>query len=275
MPSQSSAAVPSITLSTGPRQDPRKPFTSSYEHQWREFLISPAAPDTLKNSLESPDFEMVMSKTPTPHSLYLPETSTRYKALKKREDSIIEISPESLACASELAVRIGGSSQAPNSLSAIQSARKTPPFTKSSPSGAALILDYGTMDTIPTNSLRGIRSHQMVSPFIAPGTVDLSADVDFTALAEAAIDASPNVEVHGPVEQSAFLGAMGIKERAEMLVKKAGGNEETKKRITDGWTRLVDRGPQGMGRIYKALAIVPWKEGKFERPVGFGGQVGL
>jgi len=124
-----------------------------------------------------------------------------------------------------------------------------------------------------------------VSPLASPGKVDISADVDFVALAEAAIAASPGVEVHGPVEQGTWLGAMGIRERAEMLVQKAKakrgaeegvGIEERVGRIEGGWKRLVDRGPTGMGRIYKAMAIVPHVSGKEgRRPVGFGGDVGL
>src|SRR5205814_4386037 len=98
-------------------------------------------------------------------------------------------------------------------------------------SGAALVIDYGPTDTIPTNSLRGIRAHRKVSPFTTPGQVDLSADVDFIALAEAALEASPNVEVHGPVEQGIFLRTMGIKERAQQLLKGLGTSaEEEEKR---------------------------------------------
>jgi NADH dehydrogenase [ubiquinone] 1 alpha subcomplex assembly factor 7 len=93
------------------------------------------------------------------------------------------------------------------------------------------------------------------------------------ALAESALEASPGVEVHGPVEQSFFLSTMGIKERAERLLKGA-KDEETRKRLEVGWKRLVDRGPSGMGKMYKALAIVPYVRGsKGRRPVGFGGDV--
>lgn len=64
-----------------------------------------------------------------------------------------------------------------------------------------------------------------------------------------------------------------------MLKGGAGGvggeeGEELRKRVESGWKRLVDRGPTGMGRIYKALAIVPFvEEGEVRRPVGFGGHV--
>jgi NADH dehydrogenase [ubiquinone] 1 alpha subcomplex assembly factor 7 len=146
-------------------------------------------------------------------------------------------------------------------------------FVKSQPSGAALSLDYGPSDTIPANTFRGIRSHQTVSPFTAPGLVDLSADVDFLALAESALAASPGVEVHGPVEQSFFLSTMGIKERAERLLRGA-NDEETRKRLETGWKRLVDRGSNGMGKTYKAMALLPYIQGsKVRRPVGFGGDI--
>ncbi len=186
-------------------------------------------------------------------------TSPRYAALLPTPASIIEISPESLALAADFASRIGGDAKAP----------------KPSPSGAALILDYGPLATIPTNSLRGIRQHTRVSPFALPGQTDLSADVDFVGLAEAAINASPGVEVHGPVEQARWLGEMGIEARAEALVRKAGGDAEKAKRIEGAWRRLVERGPQGMGRLYKAMAIVPHdpKARAGRRPVGFGGDV--
>jgi NADH dehydrogenase [ubiquinone] 1 alpha subcomplex assembly factor 7 len=218
-----------------------------------------------------------VSKTPTPHSLYLPKTSNRYKKLEDTADAIVEISPESVAYVTDFAVRIGGAidsrTPAPQTRSLQGSTSNSPSFRKSQPSGAALILDYGPSDTIPANTFRGIRSHQTVSPFAAPGLVDLSADVDFLALAESALGASPGVEVHGPVEQSFFLSTMGIKERAERLLRGA-KDEETRKRLETGWKRLIDRGPNGMGKTYKAMAILPYHKGsKVRRPVGFGGEV--
>jgi NADH dehydrogenase [ubiquinone] 1 alpha subcomplex assembly factor 7 len=203
--------------------------------------------------------------------------SDRYKRLENTPDAIIEISPESLSYISDFAVRIGGGNPPAEAKPPANSTKVTrteqPPFTKVQASGAALILDYGPSDTIPANTFRGIRSHQTVSPFVAPGLVDLSADVDFLALAESALDASPGVEVHGPVEQSFFLSTMGIKERAERLLKGA-KDEETKKRLETGWKRLIDRGPNGMGKTYKAMAILPYIKGlKVRRPVGFGGDI--
>lgn len=146
---------------------------------------------------------------------------------------------------------------------------------KPKPSGAALILDYGPTDTIPTSTLRGIRNHTLCSPFLSPGQVDISADVDFTALAEAALAASDGVEVHGPVEQGAWLEAMGARERAEMIcssLKKGMGGEEMEKQVRKGLGRLLERGGGGMGKIYKVMAILPENGGR-RRPVGFGGDV--
>lgn len=97
--------------------------------------------------------------------------------------------------------------------------------------------------------------------------------MDFLALAESALNASPGVEIHGPVEQSFFLATMGIKERADRLLAGA-KDEETRRRLEVGWKRLVDRGPNGMGKTYKAMAIVPFRErGPVRRPIGFGGDV--
>jgi NADH dehydrogenase [ubiquinone] 1 alpha subcomplex assembly factor 7 len=228
--------------------------------------VSPTPPGSTHTDLRTPksqqslnpppDFQLTLSQSSTPRSLYLPEISQRYRSLKSQPGSLIEISPESHAYVQEFAKRIGGSSDAP----------------KQNPSGAAIILDYGPSDTIPTNSLRGIRDHKRVSPLSSPGMVDLSADVDFTALAEAALTASDGIEVHGPVEQAIFLLGMGIKERAQMLIKGSNMDDEKKKRVESAWKRLIDRGGSGMGKVYKAMAIVPESNGK-RRPVGFGGDV--
>ena len=117
-----------------------------------------------------------------------------------------------------------------------------------------------------------LRHHRPASPFSSPGLVDLSADVDFTAIAEAATLASDGVEVHGPVPQADFLKVMGIRERASALTKAHGAAESAAGDIEKAWKRLVDQGPSGMGKVYKALAILPENGGR-RRPVGFGGDV--
>lgn len=233
--------------------------------EWREMMVAPVAPGVTHADLGTPkseqhqpipEFQLIMSSAPTRHSRYLPESSPRYRSLKKTVGSQVEICPDASIYATDFATRIGGSEKHP----------------KLVPSGAALILDYGTSDTVPINSLRGIRHHQRVNPFSAPGLVDLSADVDFTAIAETATLASEGIEVHGPIRQGDFLELMGIRERAEMLTKAPGVSEETAESIGKAWKRLVGRGPGGMGKVYKVLAILPENDGR-RRPVGFGGDI--
>ncbi|GAB7363624.1 hypothetical protein MBLNU230_g4194t2 [Neophaeotheca triangularis] len=292
---QSSEDSSTLQTPTGPIPAPKRLPSAARQHQWRELVVSPKPPHRLIQG--EPEFELTMAKASTPHSLYLPETSARYQALKNTDGATIEISPESQTYTRDFAIRLGGSNPpSPNPQQSPSSGRKVPskpfeePVLKPQPSGAALIIDYGPPATIPTNSLRGIKSHTRVSPLDSPGTTDISADVDFIALAESAINASPGVEVHGPVDQARFLAAMGIEERVAQLVKRAvdrergGGVEGEKEKLTElvkrvegGWKRLVDTGPHGMGRLYQVMAIVPHtpsKEGGARRrPVGFGGDV--
>ncbi|KAK0748859.1 putative S-adenosyl-L-methionine-dependent methyltransferase-domain-containing protein [Apiosordaria backusii] len=245
--------------------------TSTPTLQWREMMVSPTPPGSTHESLNTPatqsretpppDFQLTRATSSTRHSLYLPDSSPRFRALKSTvgAGALLEVCPDASLYASDFAARIGGSPQHP----------------KSKPSGAALILDYGPSDgTIPTNSLRGIRKHRRVSPFSEPGLTDLSVDVDFAGIAESATRASEGVEVHGPIAQGDFLELMGIKERAGVLAKRASQQkgEEAGKAVEKAWKRLIDRGPGGMGKVYQALAILPENDGK-RRPVGFGGDV--
>ncbi|MDI1485969.1 MAG: hypothetical protein OHK93_004158 [Ramalina farinacea] len=256
-----------------------KPSPQSQKPSWRELVVTPTAPSQNQrtpNSTKPPlDFQLSLAKASTPPSLFLPTLSERYKALLPTPGATIEISPESHSYAEDFARRIGGggaspsapSKGAPSSSSSSSPTQTTNPTAQPpleltpNPSGAALIIDYGPLSTVPISSLRGIRAHSPVSPFESPGLVDLSADVDFTALAEAALKASPRVEVHGPVEQGAWLEAMGIRARAEMIVKGMdvgeGGGEEG----DGGGGEVGGEGGGGMGRLYKVMAIVPERGG--------------
>jgi SAM-dependent MidA family methyltransferase len=268
----SPSSQPDITTTTTTTTQTASSSTPPME--WREMMVSIAPPNptttttTTSHTPKShhnnnddeppPEFQLVLSSSTTRHSRYLPESSPRYRRLRDTSPNgaLIEICPDASLYAADFAARIGGS----------------PAHPKARPSGAALILDYGTADTVPVNSLRGIRHHRLVSPFSAPGLVDLSADVDFHAIAEAATLASDGVEVHGPVTQADFLMLMGIRERAEALTKAPGVTPAKATDIEKAWKRLVDRGPNGMGKVYKVLAILPENDGR-RRPVGFGGDV--
>ncbi|KAF9886692.1 hypothetical protein FE257_011206 [Aspergillus nanangensis] len=264
--------VDQIMTPTGPTKL-HKPLKVANTPQWRELMVTlnPKAVD--EDLPDEPEFQLTRAKASTPSSLVIPEISARYRALKSQPGATIEVSPESRIYASDFARRIGGASEPPRTTARKGAPAATPPPAKSVPSGAALIMDYGTQSTIPINSLRGIQHHRNVPALSSPGQVDVSADVDFTSLAEAAIDASEGVEVHGPVEQGDFLQAMGITERMEQLLRKV-TDDEKKKTLETGWKRLTEKGGGSMGKIYKVMAIVPENSGQ-RRPVGFGGGISM
>lgn len=272
VPPSQEAQPQEIMTPTGPTKlrQPPKPANTP---QWRELMVTLNPKAVEEDQPGEPELTLTLAKASTPSSLVIPEISERYKALKAQPGSTIEISPEGRIYAEDFARRIGGSSQPPRTSSRRRdgSAPAPPPPAKRIPSGAALIMDYGPLSTIPINSLRGISNHQKVPPLSSPGQVDVSADVDFTALAESALDASEGVEVHGPVEQGDFLQVLGIAERMEQLLRGI-QDEERRKTLESGWRRLVERGGGGMGKIYKFMAFVPENRGK-RRPVGFGGSV--
>ena len=118
--------------------------------------------------------------------------------------------------------------------------------------GAMLAIDYGhggaPADSAP-DTLQAVHRGERVSPFLHPGEHDLTAHVDFAALAQVA--ATRGLAVHGPVAQGAFLGALGIAARAEAL--KAGKDSATAASITAALLRLT--APQQMGAIFQAMAL--------------------
>ncbi len=115
--------------------------------------------------------------------------------------------------------------------------------------GAALIIDYGYAARETGDTLQAVRQHAVHDILSRPGEADLTAHVDFAALAEAA--AGQGVAVHGPVGQGEFLESLGISARAEALLKAA--RPEQAEAIRSGHHRLV--ATEAMGRLFKALAI--------------------
>jgi NADH dehydrogenase [ubiquinone] 1 alpha subcomplex assembly factor 7 len=125
--------------------------------------------------------------------------------------------------------------------------------------GAALIVDYGHVRPGIGDTLQAVSAHSYADAWEAPGTRDLTAHVDFHALAEAGRAAG--VKVFGPVTQGDWLEAMGIQLRAASLAKAA---PERTGEIADARDRLI--GSSQMGRLFKVLALVApgWPE-----PAGF------
>ncbi len=119
--------------------------------------------------------------------------------------------------------------------------------------GAALVIDYGHAATAPGETLQALRRHAFADPLEAPGEADLTTHVDFAALAGAA--RSAGAAAHGPVEQGAFLLALGMAARADQLGRRnpaqAGAVAAALERLTTPGT--ADR--PGMGTLFKVLAI--------------------
>ena len=120
--------------------------------------------------------------------------------------------------------------------------------------GAALLIDYGYapgrgFPRPPQGTLLGIRRPLPTDPFTAPGLADLSAHVDFDALARAAREGG--AKTHGPITQRAFLKACGIDARAAKL--KDGALPAPKAAITAAHARLTDA--EDMGGLIKVLAV--------------------
>ena len=116
--------------------------------------------------------------------------------------------------------------------------------------GAALLVDYGHLRTAPGETLQAVRGHTFADPLARPGEQDLTAHVDFAALARTA--RSAGAAVHGPASQGAFLRALGIAERAERL--KRGRAADAAAAIDAALHRLTAPG-DGMGELFKAMAI--------------------
>jgi NADH dehydrogenase [ubiquinone] 1 alpha subcomplex assembly factor 7 len=115
--------------------------------------------------------------------------------------------------------------------------------------GAALIIDYGSAKSAPGDSLQAVRRHRYVDVFAEPGLADLTAHVDFAALAGTAREAG--AQAHGPRPQGHFLGALGLDERARRL--RANATPAQARDIEAAVRRLVDE--REMGVLFKALAL--------------------
>lgn len=164
-----------------------------------------------------------------------PESAIPERLRQAAPGSVLETSPASVAIVRELARRL------------------------SAQGGAALIIDYGHERTGLGDTLQAVERHGFADPWMRPGERDLTAHVDFEALAEAA--RSEGVSIHGPGNQGDWLETMGINLRAATLTKSA---PDKGREIAVARNRLV--APDQMGTLFKVMALVPpgWPE-----PEGF------
>ena len=140
--------------------------------------------------------------------------------------TVAEVSPARAALARQIGARIAGAG------------------------GVALLIDYGAWAEGPTgDTLQAVRGHAACGPLACPGAADLSAQVDFRALAVAA--AAGGAAVYGPVPQGTFLRAFGIEPRTLRLLDRAPA--ERSRALRAGLFRLTD--PSAMGELFKVLVL--------------------
>ncbi len=116
--------------------------------------------------------------------------------------------------------------------------------------GAALIVDYGDWRSLG-DTLQALQVHQHTDPLSAPGQADLTAHVDFEALALATRAAGCGHTRLTP--QGVFLERLGIATRAQTLAASLSGTElET---LVAAHRRLTH--PEEMGNLFKVLGLYP------------------
>lgn len=115
--------------------------------------------------------------------------------------------------------------------------------------GAALIIDYGDALGQPGDTLQSVHRHAFHDVLDRPGEADLTAHVDFAALADAA--EAEGAQVWGPLPQGIFLSRLGIEVRTRRLA--ASAAPERAAELMAGYHRLVR--PSAMGLLFKAFVV--------------------
>jgi NADH dehydrogenase [ubiquinone] 1 alpha subcomplex assembly factor 7 len=128
--------------------------------------------------------------------------------------------------------------------------------------GWALIVDYGRDRSGPGASLQAVRGHRGAGVLERPGETDLSAHVDFEALAASVRAAASKARVFGPVGQGDFLLRLGIRQRAEMLSRRAAPAQRAA--IDAALQRLI--APDQMGTLFRVMAV---GDDRSAAPAGF------
>ena len=121
--------------------------------------------------------------------------------------------------------------------------------------GALLLIDYGFGRREyyhPQRSLGTLMCHYRHrahdDPFFLPGLQDLTAHVDFTAIAEAGIDAGLNIL--GYTTQAQFLINSGI---TQLLEQQSGDATASRFALAAGVQKLLS--PAEMGELFKVIAL--------------------
>jgi len=114
--------------------------------------------------------------------------------------------------------------------------------------GAALIFDYGHPKSGPGDTLQALHAHGFAPVLDGPGEQDLTAHVDFEAVADTARKAGARVTAVVP--QGQWLDRLGIAARARTLVM---AHPDRSNEIEAARDRLCS--PDQMGNLFKVIAI--------------------
>lgn len=120
--------------------------------------------------------------------------------------------------------------------------------------GAALLIDYGDWRSLG-DTLQALRRHERADPLAEPGQADLTAHVDFEAIA----DAVP-CKYTRLTGQGVFLERLGITARAQSLAKQLQGPDLDN--LISAHRRLTH--PAEMGTLFKVIGLYP--DGKTAPP---------
>jgi NADH dehydrogenase [ubiquinone] 1 alpha subcomplex assembly factor 7 len=115
--------------------------------------------------------------------------------------------------------------------------------------GAALVIDYGHTETGLGETLQAVGQHAYADPLTFPGSLDLTAHVDFQSLARG-VEAM-GAKGFGPIEQSQFLRRLGIEQRAATLKASTARAGE----IDQALARLIGQNRTAMGELFKVVAF--------------------
>lgn len=117
--------------------------------------------------------------------------------------------------------------------------------------GLAIFIDYGDWH-MTGDTFQALREHRPANPFEDPGEADLTAHVDFEAIARAARAAGAGCSAM--IAQGVLLERLGITERARALAEAMPDSAALENHIA-AHRRLTH--PQEMGSLFKAIAIHP------------------
>jgi SAM-dependent MidA family methyltransferase len=114
--------------------------------------------------------------------------------------------------------------------------------------GVALFIDYGHERSAAGDTLQALRRHGYAPVLANPGEQDLTAHVDFEAVANAARDGGASVT--DLVTQGEWLIRLGIEARAQSLAR---ANPALASEIETALERLTAR--DQMGELFKVIAL--------------------